>query len=374
MADARVDRLAEILVSYSCEIQPKEYVAIYGSPLAEPLLRRVFSRVLKAGAYPYTFLGYDVFPAYAGFDDIFFDQANEDQLRHVYRTDDMVLKEFDAAIFVRSQRNTRNLSSVDPEKQRIRAQAYSDVNNVYFQRGATREFKWALTLFPTQAYAQDADMSLGEYADFVYGTCYADQENAAEIWQGIHEEQEALVEWLAGKKSVRVQGANVDMTLSIDGRTFDNAGGKNNMPDGEIYTGPVEGSVNGWVRFSFPAVHRGNEVDGVEFAFEDGRIEHATAKKNQDFLIRMLDTDAGARFLGEWAIGTNHRIDRFTKQILFDEKIGGTIHMAVGRGYPETGSVNESGIHWDFICDMGDDGEIWVDDELFYRGGEFLVS
>ncbi|MGA9531262.1 MAG: aminopeptidase [Anaerolineales bacterium] len=374
MADPRIDRLAEILVSYSCEIQPKDYVAIFGSPVAEPLMRSIFERVLRAGAYPYAFPGYDVFPAYGGFDDVFFREANEDQLRHVYRTDEMVLREFDSAIFLRSQRNTRNLTNVDPDKQRIRAQAYSDLNKVYFKRGASRELKWALTLYPTQAYAQDADMSLTEYADFVYGTCYADRDDAADIWQGIHDQQEELVDWLAGKKSIRVKGANVDMTLSIDGRKFVNADGKLNMPDGEIFTGPVENSVNGWVRFSYPAVHRGHEVNGVEFEFKDGRIEKATASKNQDFLMQMLDTDDGARFLGEWAIGTNDRIDRFTKQILFDEKIGGTIHMAVGRGYPETGSVNESGIHWDMICDMEDDGEIWVDDELFYRGGEFLVS
>jgi aminopeptidase len=163
------------------------------------------------------------------------------------------------------------------------------------------------------------------------------------------------------------------MTVSIHERTFINSDGRRNMPSGEIFTGPVESSVNGWVRFTYPAIFAGREVDGVELRFENGKVVDASAQKNEDFLLKTLDIDDGARYLGEFAIGTNNGIDRFTKSILYDEKIGGTIHMALGMGYPETGSQNKSSIHWDMICDMRDGGQIWVDDELFYEGGKFAV-
>jgi aminopeptidase len=182
-----------------------------------------------------------------------------------------------------------------------------------------------------------------------------------------------LVEWLKGKREVRVEGPDAELSLSIAGRTFINSDGRRNMPSGEIFTGPVETSVSGRVRFSYPAIYAGREVEGIELRFEDGKVVEASARKNEAFLHTVLDTDPGARYLGEFAIGTNEGIDRFTKSILFDEKIGGTIHMAVGAGYPETGSTNESGVHWDMICDMRNGGRIWVDGELFYESGRFTT-
>jgi aminopeptidase len=192
-------------------------------------------------------------------------------------------------------------------------------------------------------------------------------------WQAIHKMQQKLVDWLKGKKTLEVNGPNVELKLSIEGRTFINSDGTHNMPSGEIFTGPVEDSVEGWVHFTYPAVTQGREVEGIELTFEKGRVVKATAEKNEEFLLSQLDADEGARTLGEFAIGTNHGIDRFVKNILFDEKIGGTIHMAVGAGYPETGSQNESAIHWDMICDMRDGGEITADGELFYHAGEFTI-
>ena len=216
-------------------------------------------------------------------------------------------------------------------------------------------------------------MSLEEFEDYVYGTTFADEEDPIARWLEIHEQQQRLVDWLKGKKRVEVKGPNVNMTLSIEDRIFVNSDGKNNMPSGEIFTGPVEDSAKGWVRFTYPAVNAGREVEGIELQFEDGKVVKASAKKNDAYLNTMLETDPGARFLGEFAIGTNKKINRFIKNILFDEKIGGTIHMAVGAGYPETGSKNRSSIHWDMICDMKDGGEITVDGELFYRSGEFMI-
>jgi aminopeptidase len=193
-------------------------------------------------------------------------------------------------------------------------------------------------------------------------------------WRSTSVRQQKVVDWLVGKDKVRVLGPHVDLTLSIAGRSFVNSDGRRNMPCGEIFTGPVEESVNGWVRFSYPAIYSGREVEGIELQFVDGRVANASAQKNEEFLHSVLDTDPGARYLGEFAIGTNHHIQQFTRQILFDEKIGGTIHMAVGGGYPETGSKNHSAVHWDMICDMRNGGQIWVDDELFYENGRFLIG
>ena len=216
-------------------------------------------------------------------------------------------------------------------------------------------------------------MSLRDYENFVYAATYADQPDPVKCWNDIYDNQQKWVDWLKGKQQVQVRGPNIDLTLSIAGRTWINSDGKRNMPSGEIFTGPVEDSVNGWVRFTYPAIRDGREVEGVELEFKAGKVVTARAEKNQSYLLSQLDSDAGARFLGEFAIGTNYQIQRFTKSILYDEKIGGTLHIAVGAGYPETGSQNHSSIHWDFICDMRRESEIWVDGSLFYQNGQFTV-
>jgi len=183
-----------------------------------------------------------------------------------------------------------------------------------------------------------------------------------------------VIDYLQGKERVHIIGPDTDLTLSIAGRTFINSDGRHNMPSGEIFTGPVEDSAEGYVHFSFPAVIRGREVEDVRLWFEKGKVVRATAGKGEAFLLKMLDTDEGARYLGEFAIGTNTGITRFTRNILFDEKIGGTFHLAVGAGYPETGSRNQSSIHWDMICDLRQGGEIYVDDVLIYKDGKFVLE
>jgi aminopeptidase len=367
MTDPRITNLARTLVQYSTEIQPKDRVAIVGEPPATPLIREVYREVLRAGGYPHLLLKFE------GMDYLLFTEANDDQLNYISPFDRLMLEEFEALISIRSQSNTRALSSVDPTRQQIHAKARTDLQSIYTARSAAGEYKWVGTMFPTQAYAQDAEMSLAEFEDYVYSTTYADSKDPIAMWHKIHDEQQRLVDWLAGKKQVEVRGPDVELSLSIEDRVFINSDGKRNMPSGEIFTGPVEDSANGWVRFTYPAVLRGREVEGIELHFEDGKVAKASAKKNQDFLLSMLDTDSGARYLGEFAIGTNKKINRFIKNILFDEKIGGTIHMAVGHGYPETGSVNKSAIHWDMICDMRDGGQIFIDGGLFYESGEFKI-
>jgi aminopeptidase len=361
-------------VQYSTKVRPKDVVAIYHQPAGMPLVREIYREVIRAGAYPYVLLG--LLRSRVEVEDlayILFTEGNEDQLQRVHRFEKIVRSEFDVMINIDSSSNTRVLSNVDPAKQSLRSRAHAELTKIFMQRSASKDLRWVISLFPTEAYAQDADMNLSEFEDFVYGTTFADQDDPVAAWQAVHDEQQRLVDWLAGKRSVEVRGPNVELKLSIDGRKFINSDGTYNMPSGEIFTGPVEDSLDGWIRFTYPAIYSGREVAGVELHFEAGKVVKASAKKNEEFLLRMLETDAGAKYVGEFAMGTNKRINRFIKNILFDEKIGGTIHMALGAGYPETGSSNESAIHWDMICEMRDGGEIIVDGELFYRSGEFQI-
>jgi aminopeptidase len=304
---------------------------------------------------------------------IFYEEANADQLNHQDIFWKTLNEKFEVRIFIQSEFNTQSLSDIPPESLKIRRQAHKDIFDTYFERMSTGDLRRVSTLFPTQAYADDAGMTLSEFEDYVYSTTFSDSDDPVKEWNRIKEEQQVLVNWLAGKKEIKVVGPHVDLTLSIDGRVFINSDGKQNMPSGEIYTGPVENSAQGWVRFTHPAISSGREVEGIELHFDQGRVVKASAKKNEDFLLTMLEVDEGARYLGEFAIGTNLKINRFIKKILFDEKIGGTIHMAIGKGYPKTGSLNQSAIHWDMICDMRDGGQIYVDGDLFYDSGKFMI-
>lgn len=234
------------------------------------------------------------------------------------------------------------------------------------------DLRRVLTQYPTKAAAQEAEMSLAEYEGFLFGSMYLDQDDPSARWDQIRERQARLVAWLEGKSELVIQGANVDLAMSIEGRTFGNAAGKGNLPDGEIFTGPVEGSVTGWVRFTYPDYGTGVEIRGIELEFAEGAVVDATAENREDKLLERLDTDRGARYVGELGIGTNERVQRFTRNILLDEKLGGTIHLALGRGYRDTGSRNESAIHWDMLADMKE-GTIHVDGELFYEDGQFKL-
>ena len=240
------------------------------------------------------------------------------------------------------------------------------------QRTAEGSFKWTLTVYPNNAMAQEADMSLMDYREFVYGAGLLNEDDPVALWREEAERQRKLIKWLDGRDKAVLKGTNIDITLSIKDRVFAESAGTHNFPSGEIFTGPVEDSVNGWVRFKYPAIYSGQEITDIELWFENGKVVKEKASKNQELLTTTLNTDDGSRFLGEWGVGTNYGITRFTKNMLFDEKIGGTIHFAVGAGYPETKSRNESGIHWDMLCDMGE-SEITVDGDLFYKDGKTVI-
>ena len=367
MTDPRIEKLARLLARYCIDVKPGERILIIGSSVALPLVTETYREVMRAGGHP--LLNWKEEP----FAEIMYEEGSEEQLRYIHEPVRQVFDTYEARIHIAGSRNTRTLSGADPQKQRIRTEATRELLHTMMRRSAAGEMRWVTTLFPTHAQAQEADMSLRDYEAFVYGACHVDKPDPLAEWQRLSIRQQKLVEWLVGKDEVKVTGPHVDLSLSIAGRTFINSDGRRNMPSGEIFTGPVEESVNGWIEFTYPAIYGGREVEGIRLQFEDGKVVEASAKKNEAFLLTVLDTDPGARYLGEFAVGTNNGIDRFTKSTLFDEKIGGTMHLAVGAGYPETGSQNESAVHWDMICDMRDGGEIWIDGELFYDSGRFCL-
>ncbi len=368
MTDPRVEKLADVLVNYSVAVRPGDKVLVQGSTLAEPLLKAVYAKVLQAGGHPL------LLAFLPGTDELLFRYGSDEQLQYVPEPLKLILETYDVRITIMGAENTKALSNVDPARMVLRDQAHTELMKIFMRRSASGELRWTGTLFPTNAYAQDAEMSLSEYEDFVYGACLPDMDDPVGYWQRFSARQQKIVDWLKGKERVHVIGPETDLHLSIAGRVFINCDGHENMPDGEVFTGPVEDSVEGHVYFSYPAIYRGREVMGVRLWFENGRVVKAHAEKNEDFLLKTLDTDEGSRRVGEFAIGTNAGITRFTRQILFDEKISGSFHMALGAGYPETGSKNESAIHWDMICDLRDGGEIWVDEELLYKDGRFVIE
>jgi aminopeptidase len=367
MADSRLVKLADLLANYCTSVKPGDWVLVRGHVMALPLVEETVAAVTHAGGNPTVQLSSE------GVDEAFLNAASDEQLNWASPLDELMAERLDVRIVILGASNTRALTGVDPRKQQLQQRTQRPFRQAYMRRTAEGTHRWVGTQFPCPAYAQEADMSLRAYEDFVYAATFADQPDPEACWQQVYDTQQRLVDWLKGKEQVVVRGPNVDLTLSIAGRTFINSDGKRNMPSGEIFTGPVEESVNGWVRFSFPAIRDGREVEEVEFTFQEGEVVSAKAAKNEAYLLSQLESDAGARYLGEFAIGTNYQIQQFTKSILYDEKIGGTVHMALGAGYPETGSRNQSAIHWDFICDMRNESEIWVDGELFYKNGRFQI-
>ncbi|MCE7908504.1 MAG: hypothetical protein DYH02_09095 [Candidatus Omnitrophica bacterium COP1] len=245
------------------------------------------------------------------------------------------------------------------------------LRDILHHRMSDGSLRWCLTLFPTEAYAQDAEMSLTEFEDFVYRACHVDLQDPVAAWKKVQRNQEKMVQFLNGTKKIRIVAKDTDLSFSVQGRTWINCCGTENMPDGEVFTGPVENSAEGTILYSFPACHNGREIENVHLTFKKGKVIQAHASKNEDYLNKMLDLDEGARYLGEFAFATNRGIQRFTRNILFDEKIGGTVHLALGASYPESGGVNKSVLHWDMICDLRKAGKVYVDGKLFLKDGEF---
>ncbi|HJS17958.1 MAG TPA: aminopeptidase [Anaerolineales bacterium] len=367
MADLRVEKLARVLVDYALELKPGQQFWLRTTPLAEELNLAVYERAVRAGAHIF------VDQRMPGAEELFYRHASDEQLDFVSPLRKLVVETFDASLYIDSDHNSRNLAGIDGSRMARSRKANAPLSTRLMQRSAEGTHRWCLTVYPTHAMAQDADMSLADYREFVYGAGMLNEDDPLAFWKEQGRKQELLAGWLKGHDRAVLKGSNVDITLSIRDRRFEISDGRYNFPDGEIFTSPVEDSVDGWIRFGYPALYNGQEVTDIQLWFENGRVVREQAEKNQEFLTSMLNIDEGARVLGEWGIGTNYGIQRFTRNMLFDEKIGGTIHFAVGAGFPECGGRNESGLHWDMLCDMAE-SEITLDGDLFYRNGKTVIE
>ena len=367
MSDPRVAKLGELLVNYSLELQPGNVVRIDGATVATPLVTEVYREALRAGANPRTRIEVE------GLDVIAVRESSDEQLTFVSEVDRFEVENLHAIVTIWAERNTRSLSQADPQRVSRRIASRRRLTNRFWERIDAGEAKWVGTRFPTEAHAQDAEMSLAEYEDFVYAACHVrEDEDPVAHWQKVSVELNARARELETFRELRIVGPDTDLRVGVEGRDWLAADGKLNMPDGEIFTSPVETETEGEIRFSFPAIFHGRGVEDVRLRFEGGRVVDAEAKTANAYLQSLLDMDDGARVLGEVAFGLNYEIDRFTRDILFDEKIGGTLHLALGSSFKKLGGRNDSGLHWDMICDLRSEGEVYADGELVWKAGHFL--
>lgn len=366
MVDARITKLAKVLVNYSLKLKKGDLFVIEGNTQCEPLALEVYKEALAAGANPI------LMPNFESCKEILLRNGSEEQITYSNPLAVEMTKKADAMLSIWADINTKSLTSIDPIKLTLMSKGRKHMMEIFHERLEKGEMRWCGTQYPTYASAMDANMSLAEYEEFVFNSGYVDFPDPTKEWLRIHDEQQRLVDYLNNKKIIEVKSKDTHLTFSTEGRKWENCDGTVNFPDGEIFTSPVEDSMNGHVRYSYPAIYMNREVEDVELTFENGRVVSVKAKKDEAFLNEILKTDEGAKSVGEFAIGTNYNIKQFTKNTLFDEKIGGTIHIALGASVGETGGKNKSAIHWDMICDMSE-GEIFADGELFYKDGKWII-
>ncbi len=369
MTDPRLERLATLLVDYSLGLREGEVLRINSSDSAAPLVLELHRAAIARGAHAYANI------ALEGLAEILVSEGSKPQREFVSELALREVDRLDAEVTIWSEENTRAFSRADPE---ARGQVYTaerSLVNRRWERIDAREMRWVGTLMPTNAHAQDAEMSLREYEDFVFRACHvAGGEDPVAHWCGVRDELTARAGELADTREIRIVGPDTDLRLGVAGRIWQPSYGTHNMPDGEVFTSPVETETDGEIRFTLPAVFYGREVEDIRLRFEGGRVVAAEARRGADYLQALLDTDDGARVLGEYAFGLNYEIDRWTRNILFDEKIGGTVHLALGSAFDACGGKNESALHWDIICDLREEGEIYADGELIWRAGHFLEA
>jgi aminopeptidase len=361
MRDERVGKLARLLVEYSIEAGEGDQVLVSAEVGAGPLIGALYARLLQVGATPVTQIGLP------GMQELFFEHAQELHYEEIPRVTHAIYEGVDAQIGILSPSNTMALANVDPEKQQALQKRNKPLSEMMLEKD-----RWVLTLFPTEALAQESHMGLFEYEEFAFEAMGLNAENPVRFWSEKSAEQERLKERLEEAREIRIVGPETDLSLSVEGRTFVNSAGMRNMPCGEVFTGPLEDSANGTVYFGVPAAIAGREISGARLRFEEGKVVEASAEKGEEYLMSLLEADAGARYLGELGIGTNYGIRRASANVLFDEKLGGTVHLAIGRSYAQTGGKNDSSVHTDLVCDLREGGEFYADGELIQENGRFL--
>lgn len=359
-------KYARLLVNHCLELKKDDKFLIASSYLAEDLLKEIYREALRVGAHP------EFRVSLNGVEKILYECASEEQLKYVSPTLTCTVENFDALLTVVAPFNLKELQNVDRSKKQTVSIAKMGLTKTLIERWRKGELNWTLCVFPTDAAAQECGMSRSEYEDFVYSACLLDEDDPVGKWREVEQRQQRIVDYLNGKSMIRFAGNDIDISFSAEGRKWINCAGKRNMPDGEVFTSPVEDSVNGRVRFSYPGIYMGEEVEDITLEVKDGEVVKWDARKGKELLDSILEVPGAKRF-GEAAVGTNKAITRFTKSMLFDEKIGGTIHMAIGSAPPITGGKNESSVHWDMLADMSEGGQIYADGELVYENGEFVI-
>lgn len=365
--DPRTEKMAGVLINYCLAVKPGDWVTIQSPIAGDVMVEACYEAVLTAGGNPTVNMSTDAMQ------EAYFRLANSEQLEWVSPAQLTTIEQADCAVSIMAPTNTRVLAAADPTKMSRSSKAQEPMMETFMRRTEEGTFRWTVCAYPTPAGAQDAGMSLRDYADFVYGAGLLDQADPAAAWQEQAARQQQLIDFLKDKKTVHITGPGTDLTVGIEGRTWLNDDGKLNFPGGEVFTGPQEDRTEGVIQFNFPGFYYGQEVAGVHLVFERGRVIELSATANEEFLRATLDTDAGARVLGEFSFGTNPGIQTFTRNVLFDEKIGGTLHMALGRAYPESGGKNLSAVHWDMVYNLRNGSEVTVDGQLFSRNGEFQI-
>lgn len=359
-------KYAHLLVHYSLALNVGDKLLIVSTYLSEPLVQEVYREALAVGAHPETWITLN------GITRRLYDEGNTEQLSHVSPLFMHAVEHYDAFLTIRAPFHTRELETVDPEKKKTVSVAEAGMRRRFRERAAVGSLRWTLCEFPTDAQAQACGLALREYEEFIASACFLHDDDPQGRWLEVHASQQRVADFLNGRRRITFRGRDIDISFSTEGRTWINSDGRHNMPSGEIFTSPVEESVEGVIRFSYPGIYMGQEIEDVRLTVHGGEVVGHDAAKGKELLAKILEVPGANRF-GEAAIGTNKGIGRFTRNMLFDEKIGGTVHMALGGGFGEAGGRNESPVHWDLLADMRPDGEILADGEVIYRGGEFLV-
>jgi aminopeptidase len=366
VSDPRYDRLAELVLDHSLRLQPGELLRIDADAVAAPLVLPLHREAIKRGAHAYAELDL------SGLKELLVAYGTDEQLEFVSPIELRELEAIDASITIWSESNTRSFSRADTDRRRRQLAAQRQVAMRRRDRITSGELRWCGTLSPTNAHAQDAEMSLSEYEDFVFRACHVLDDDPVAHWTRVGEQLQARADELGAVRELRIVGEDTDLTAIVEARTWRASHGRKNLPDGEVYTSPVESGVNGTIRFGLPAVFNGREIDETRLRIENGRVVAAEAARGEEYLRSLLELDEGARGMGEIAFGLNYEIDRFTRNILLDEKIGGTLHLALGMGFEDLGGRNRSALHLDLICDLRREGEVYADGELVWRNGHFL--
>ncbi|MBV6474414.1 MAG: Aminopeptidase 2 [Saprospiraceae bacterium] len=361
-----LEKYAHLLVNYSLYLKPGERLFVRTSTLAEPLLKQVYLKALEAGAIVDWELGFE------DQEKMLVHAGKEQQLDYIAAGYKTAMEQFDALLTIRAPHVSRQDFVAEPDKRKRRAEALQPYEQRYFQRLGDGSLKRCLCQYPTECGALHAGMSLDEYAGFIRNACFLNEEDPSAHWKELSRYQQRLVDFLDHRDRIIYRHPEFEISFSVKDRKWMNSDGKANMPSGEVFTSPVEDSVNGEIFFNYPSIYQDQEVEGIRLRVSHGAVVAWSAQKGGELLDRIFQLE-GSRYFGEVAIGCNHNIRRPTKNILFDEKIGGTIHMAIGQSYLQTGGKNHSSIHWDMIAEMRNGGEIFADGELIYKDGAFLI-